>query len=46
MGWLNYINGIEPSFSKRYITEIKSIKEQDLHYFENAHEYVEGKQYG
>lgn len=46
MGWLNYINGIEPVFSKKYITEIESIKKQDLHYFENAYEYVEGKQYG
>ena len=43
MGWLNYINGIEPDFSKKYIADILSIDEPDLRYFENAHTYIKEK---
>lgn len=43
MGWLNYINGIEPDFSKKYIAAILSIDESDLRYFENAHTYIKEK---
>lgn len=41
MGWIHYINGIEPVFAHKCIAELKQVMDrEDREYFENADMYV------